>query len=413
MKSNKSIYRYFILFGLIISFSCREEIALETNVFESTIVVEATITNELKIQEINISKTYFLESAEQVLENNATVYIEDNLQNVFTFTQNTEGVYISNTEFKAEPDRDYILHITTANGKNYQSITTTLTPEAQITNMYPEVVDNETVTVFIDVDGTENNTKYYRYHWEETYKIIAPNHSEFDATIEGLTIDTSNNNNGEVIASSISYGIAITPREQEERKCYSSNKSTGITQASSSELDSNLISRLPIRVIPVNSAELINRYSIIVTQVTQNLESYSYYKTIKELGDTSSILSSSQPGYIQGNINSTTDSSEKVLGFFNVASIAKKRIYFNYFDLGLEYPDYFYDCEEITYNYLDDSVNPAIPGDVNERYELYQLLEFGNYKFVAKNGTFYTITKPECGDCTSFSSNVQPDFWID
>ena len=385
---------------LILNLSCREEIALETEAFESVLVVEATITNELKQHEIFLSRTYFLESTEQILENNATVYIEDNAQNIFNFTQNQDGIYVSDIEFQAVPEITYILHVTTSNGKIYQSNNTTLTPQANIVNLYAELVNGEDVTVFLDVDGTENNAQYFRYQWEETYKIIAPNHSNFDATVDNYEVDNGN----------VTYDVDITLREQEEKICFSSKKSTDIIQASSSQLESNIISRFPVRVLDKNNPKLITRYSILVTQITQNLESYSYYKTINELGNAASILSSNQPGYIQSNISSLSNTNEKVLGFFNVASITSERIYFNYFDFNVSEPDYFYDCPILELNYDD---NTSEDNDTNERIKLYQLLELANYKHVNGFGPVYYITRPECGDCTSFSSNIQPDFWID
>ena len=399
MKKNNYILLTLISF-LFLSLSCREEIALETETFESVLVVEATITNELKFQEINLSRTFILESSEPVLENNATVYIEDNAQNIITFNQNLDGIYVSNIEFQAQPERVYKLNVTTAIGENYQSNATTLTPEASITNLYAELINGEDITVFVDANGTENNAQYFRYKWEETYKITAPLHSNFDATVV----------NYQEFNGQITYDIDITPREQEEKICYSSKKSPDIIQATSSQLDSNIISRFPIRVLDKNNPKLITRYSILVSQITQNIESYSYYKTINELGNAASILSSNQPGYIQSNIGSLSNTSEKVLGFFNVASITKERIYFNYSDFGISEPDYFYDCPVIELSYDDNTTEDM---DTNERVKLYQLLALGNYKHYDGFGPKYYIVRPECGDCTSFSSNVQPDFWVD
>jgi hypothetical protein len=399
MKKNKYILLTLISL-LFLSLSCREEIALETEAFESVLVIEATITNEIKYQEVNLSRTYFLEASEQLLENNATVYIEDNIQNIYTFTQNQDGVYVSDIEFKAQTELIYTLHVTTSIGENYKSNPTILTPEASISNLYAELVNGEDVTVFVDVDGTENNAQYFRYEWEETYKIIAPHHTNFDATVV----------NYQVVNGQVSYDVAITPREQEEKTCFSAKKSPDIIQATSSELANNIITHFPIRVLDKNNPKLITRYSILVNQITQNIESYSYYKTINELGNAASILSSNQPGYIQSNITALANTNEKVLGFFNVAAITKKRVYFNYTDFNIREPDYFYECSVIELDYNDNTTEDM---DTNERIKLYQLLALGDYKYISSVSTFYKITRPECGDCTSFSSNIQPDFWID
>jgi len=400
MKKNNYIL-VTLISCILFALNCREEIELETETFESVLVVEATITNELKQQEVKVSRTFLLEQdSEQILENNAEVRVTDNTGNSFNFSQNAEGVYLSESAFQAQPELIYTLHVTTVNGENYKSNTTTLTPQASISNLYAELVNGEDITVFIDVNGIENNAQYFRYQWEETYKIIAPNHSNFDVTI--INYDVSNGNT--------TYNVNITPREQEEKICYSTKKSTDIIQASSSQLQSNIIRRLPIRVLNKNNPKLITRYSLLITQITQNIESYSYYKTINELGNTASILSSNQPGSIQSNINALNNANEKVLGFFNVASVTSERIYFNYFDFGVSEPDYFYECPILELSYDD---NTSEDGDTNERIKLYQLLELANYKQVNGFGPKYYITRPECGDCTSFSSNIQPDFWID
>ena len=207
MNGLKLTYRYLLIITLLITISCREEIELETATFESVLVVEATITNELKHQEIKISRTSVLEETDQIIENNATVFIEDNNQNIITFTQNLDGVYVSDNEFQADTQHNYTLHITTTNGKNYQSNTTTLTPESTISNMHAELVNGEDVTVFIDTNGTENNTQYYRYLWDETYKIVAPNHSNLDATVT----------NFEEFNGQVTYDVDLTIREQEEK----------------------------------------------------------------------------------------------------------------------------------------------------------------------------------------------------
>ena len=45
----------------ITSISCTEPYAIQTNTFEDALVIEATITNEFKKQEIKISRTFTFE----------------------------------------------------------------------------------------------------------------------------------------------------------------------------------------------------------------------------------------------------------------------------------------------------------------------------------------------------------------
>ena len=81
---NKSYISIFITLCIasFYIFSCTEKIELKTESFEDVLVVETTITDELKYQEVKISRTYILESSNPILEKNAKVRIEDSNKNV-------------------------------------------------------------------------------------------------------------------------------------------------------------------------------------------------------------------------------------------------------------------------------------------------------------------------------------------
>jgi|GEM_PF-7131642 len=75
-----------ILLSLLALSACTEPYALQTRNFESAIVIEATLTNELKQHAIKISRTYRFD-ANQTFENDADVYVEDDGGNVIQFIQ--------------------------------------------------------------------------------------------------------------------------------------------------------------------------------------------------------------------------------------------------------------------------------------------------------------------------------------
>lgn len=389
-----------VLFTLFI-FNCKEQIELETENFESILVVEATITDEFKQQEIKLSRTVPLEEGEIAVESNAIVKVIENNTNEYTFSLNNSGVYVSDVEFQGQENLTYKLEVMTSDGKVYESLDTNLTPSSNIDNLYAEVSsDGETVNVLIDSGDDNGIAQYFRYEYEETYKIIAPRHSLYDATIVNFMST----------AGDITYDVDITEREQEERICYSSNKSNSILLSSTTGLEDNVVSRHIIRSIPINDPIIRARYSILAKQYTQSIQSHTFYKTINDLGSLSSLLSESQPGFVAGNIVSTTNSNEKTIGYFEVSSMTTQRIYFNFTDFNLSLPDYFYECTSLELDYND---NTNQDNDPNERVVLYQLLTSNNYKLFSFGSSIYIIVNPECGDCTSFSSNVQPDFWED
>ncbi len=397
----------FICLALVLQVACREPFEPESIEFLDALVVESTITNELKHQEVKLSRTYSLESNEPIIENNATVTIQDSNNTVFTFSQNEEGIYVSDTEFQAQDGLVYQLLIVTQDGKEYLSSDVTLTPVSEISNLYAELVTKDNgeqgISVFVDSDNTSGEAQYFKYNYEETYKVVAPNYFGFDIELTNLI----QNANG------LEYDIIVTEREQEERVCYTSEESIGIIQTSTNNLGNNLISRFEVNFIPINSAKIINRYSILVNQYVQSIEAYTYYNTIDELGSLGNVLSQTQPGYVLGNIQPISESSERVIGYFETTTVSSERIYFNFTDFDIPQPDYFYDCDLLTLDYNDNS---AQDGDINERNALYRLITINKYKLAAgvdNSGSIYDIVNPECGDCTSISSNIRPDFWED
>ena len=399
----KKYVPHLLIFVLFLG--CREAIEPDSIEFLDVLVVESTITNELKHQEVKLSRTYRIDSDEPIIENNATVWIQDSQNNSYSFTQNNEGIYLSNVPFQAMENMSYTLFITTQDGKQYHSEVVNLTAVSEITNLYAELESNnqneDGIQVFIDSDNSSGFAEYFRYEYEETYKVIAPNYFTADLNLT----------NFRNVPGSIHYDREITLREQEERVCYTTKKSEGIIQTSTTELDENTLVRFPIRFIPIDDAAIRERYSILVRQYVQSLEAYTFYKTVDDLGIVGSVLSQVQPGYVLGNIISENE-SEKVVGYFEASTVSSERIYFDYTDFNIILPAYFYNCNVIILDYLD---NTALDDDPNERALLYQFITVDNYKLYSDpgQGTIYEITNPECGDCTSISSNIRPEFWED
>lgn len=399
----KILYTAFLSI-LLFHIGCTEPYEIETVDFESVLVVESTITNEMKPQIVKLSRTSSLENTDVLTENNATVTVVGNNGDNFSFSQdNDTGFYVSDQRFSAQPNVSYILSIVDQDGKSYTSSTVVLPPVVEMDEVFTERIispsdDKDGVQVFVNTEDPTGNAKYYRYEYEETYKITAPNPTRFITEITNYNPD-----NG-------TYDVELIEREPEEI-CYSSEISTGITQTTTTELNENRVFRFPVRYLSKLDSKIQTRYSILVKQYVQSVEAYTFYKIVKELGSVGSLLSQGQPGYVAGNMVSEANPDEKVLGFFEASSMASKRLYFNYEDFGLSKPPYFVDCEVLLLDYNDNTV---LDDDPNERETFYYYVTSLNYQVIRlAQGTIYTVVKPECGLCTSFSSNVRPDFWED
>ena len=403
---------------VIFQVSCREPFEPDSIEFLDALVVEGTITNELKQHEVKLSRTYALEDSEPTHVNNATVWIEDSNNNNYTFSLANNGLYMSDTEFEARDGVSYTLNITTQDGKEYRSTDVYLTPTSDITNLYAEVVtrDNgdEGVQIMIDNNSTNGLAQYYKYNYEETYKIIAPNWNLFEAILTNFSVAS----NGDAVQ----FNTEFVERSQEERICFITEESVGIIQTVTNDLNNNTIEKFPVRFILKDDGILRDRYSILVKQYVQSLEAFTYYDIVNQLGSNENILSQTQPGYVLGNISILNNADEKVIGFFEVSSVSERRVFFNYSDFQLSKPDYIFDCELIELDYtINATCGPCSPPIRNERAQIYRLLtafQEENFNYLITEipqpiEGIWKITNPECGDCTTVGTNVEPDFWED
>lgn len=391
MKIHKIKNIILLTFLAIVFNGCTETYPLLTNTYEEIIVVEATLTNELKNQEIKITKTSKFEDQGVQTETGAKVTVKDDQNNEYLFVESA-GTYKSQSAFQALSDRKYTLEITTKDGKIYQSTPQTLTTVNPIESVVPSLAtnkDNETgVQINVNTFDPAKTSKYYRYEYDETYKIVAPRWTTLKIIATGpQTVELINN-------------------DPNTRICYSSKKSTDIILVNTNDKTEDRVN-LPIRFIEGSNYIIGHRYSILVKQYVENLEAYTFHKTLRDIASSSSILSPKQPGLIAGNIKCINDSSTKVIGFFDVASYSEKRIFFNYGDFFPNKPiPYFNTCDDVPFLFCfggEDCEGETMIYNINRELMTY----------IGNSGTRYTLVDAVCGDCTSFSSNIKPSFWID
>ncbi|WP_166922847.1 DUF4249 domain-containing protein [Flavobacterium poyangense] len=400
----KFLYKTFalILFCLSIG-SCTEQYVFQTNTFESIPVVQAIITNELKKQEIKITRSYRLEEYGPTAEKGATVYMTDSDNNTYEFEyEDFSDLYVSKNPFQAIPGKSYQLNITTNDGKSYSSATETLTPVNEI-QVEPkiETVDGEKgVQIVVTSHDPTAKSQFYRFEYDETYKIVSP-----DWIPNKLKPDPSN--------PTTDYTYLIVPRDSgESRVCYTTKKSDDLMLISNVGLSEDKIN-LPIRFIDIKSPILYERYSIIVREYVQNLTSYTYYKTLKSLSTSASLLSQIQPGFNYGNLKCNDNPDDKIIGYFEVSSVSSKRIFFTFRDIFKDdpYPPFIADCR----NKIE------LPNCFNEKFcrgpQIYSIVTGSGMEYVfyatPNKGVTYIFTPAPCGDCTKISSNIKPLFWID
>ena len=404
MMKNKTPY-LLVIFHIFL-LSCVEEIDFETETFEIALVVEARITNEEKNHEIKLSRTYRFEDDGPAPEANATVKIVS-ANGVILFEETEAGNYVSLEVFKAMPSLNYVLQIKTDDGRSYESNETNLTQSTQINNLYAVRETNDDgingMSIYIDTFDPTGNSKYYRYTYEETYKIIAPRWVP-----EDLVLTDANN-----------CLVDLRPtRPQEERVCYNTVTSKTINQFSTNFLTEDRVTRHLVRFIDSDDFIISHRYTISVNQYVQSSAAYQYFETLNNFTSEGSLFSQIQPGFIEGNVSSITNPNEKVIGFFDVSSVSSQRLYFNYEDF---YPDQplpslEYSCAESEhfqggFGGCGTLIGGLLTDNVVYSSGASKIKDPISGEFVTV-GPYFMVLR-ECGDCTALGKNVAPDFWVD
>lgn len=399
LKKNKWIYFTIII---LLFTSCVEPIEIKNISFESNLVVRAIITDEFKIQTIKLSNTTEIDSTGIRPEKNATISIIDDTNIVYKFQETNEGIYESTNEFKAIPNKAYTLNIKTENGVEYSSTPEKLPSIAQIENIFIDVEENnigeKRAVVKTNSFSLNNNGQYYRYEYEETFKVKAPLWSYQKI----LIISDIPPYEFDIVLKSPEDGIGF---------CYGTRKSKNIVLTETQTLSEDKVLNFPVRFIPLESYIIGIRYSILLKQYVLNKNTYDYYQLLNKFSNPDNIFSQIQVGNIPSNISSI--SGKKVIGFFEVSSISIKRNFFNRNEITTEssYINY-----QKTNTCADGIVQPKLTNSLGQS-PLLSLLP--NYVFLgyanppAPPNQPYRLATKECGTCTSIGPPIKPSFWID
>lgn len=396
MKNKSFLQAFFgIMLTLVIN-GCVEPIDLTTETFESALVIEATITDELEQQEISLSRTFQLEEDGPSEESNADVRVVSSAGEQYQFRETSPGRYVSVNPFQAEAGKTYTLEITTADGRDYSSEPSSLPASSNLQDLHAErttVRGEEGVALFLDAQASGNSSGYYIYRYEETYKIISP----FTYPLDLIYV------NGNF--------VEVT-KTKEERVCYNTVGSQEIVLANTTAQTGNDLDDFLLRFLKIDDEKIRHRYSILVKQYAVSEDAFSFYETLKDFSGSDNLFSQNQPGFINGNVFSVSNADEKVIGFFNVAAVDTERIFFDFLD--------FFEQSEIPYIYRECEIGrPSIENPV-QMESFGALLMSGRVKYLGftnlpgKPGEGpYRVVQANCVDCTLKGSNEAPEFWTE
>lgn len=243
--------------------------------------------------------------------------------------------------------------------------------------------------IFVSTVNGNDNSRYYRWEFEETWKFTARYVSLF-----------------------IFDGSQVRFRKQPEENisvCFNQEKSSDILIGTTDNLSDNTISRQKIQFISNLSDKLMIRYSILVKQFSISKEAYLFWSILKKNSESVGDIFGSMPSELKGNVTNIANPNEPVIAMIEASLPAQKRIYLNSYDLPSPWAvfiPFYFGCE-----YMEVPVGQAaaffrntpayIP--TNEVYKIEGSPAPSHYSYATRT----------CTDCSLIGSLNVPDFWTD
>lgn len=272
------------------------------------LVVEGFIDNGTTPTHIRLTRTRRLGlEARIVPEFKAKVSVVGEGNESYALTEGNEGDYFATLTL--DNAKQYSLQIKTADGNEYRSAAVSLKKAPLIDSVYWQK-NQEGVQIYLTTHDPQNNTKYYRWEYEETweYHMYDTSFFEFKPNL-----------------------LKVVPRDTPlVNVCWRTLLSNKILLGSTEKFTADLIHAFPLVKIVQDSDDawkLGALYSILVKQYAFSKEAFAYWLNMKKNTEQLGSIFDPQPTEIKGNITCVNNPAETVIGYISAGTSATQRIF--------------------------------------------------------------------------------------
>lgn len=375
---------------------CEEPIEPSVNGFDDLLVVEGLISDQQERQSISLARTSMLNDSTRRVETGANVRVAVSDGTIHEFAEEAPGIYRSKSIFGADFTNTYQLLITTKGGKEYTSNKVPLTASSPIDSLWAEFkveVVSEGLrgqgmfTFYLKNKNTRGQTEYYRWEWKEIYKIRLTLPSRWK-WLGGADFEFRDESN----------------YETQEEYCFRSAANPSLLLGSTENQNMQLL-RHPIHSVSTKSRKIVHRYLFELTQYGLSATARDYWEDVDRLSRNQGSLFDEQPGTLVGNILSLSEPSETVLGIFEVSQKSTRKVYYipsDFYGQGLVLIHYSWvDCQDSELITPGWGKEEAFMQRYSSTYELQDYYDCCGPRFVTK----------DCGLCTRYGTNIEPEEW--
>jgi len=247
------------------------------------------------------------------------------------------------------------------------------------------------VQLYTNTHDPNNNTRYYRWDYSETWQF----HAKYQS---GYKSDGKE--------------IVNRPVSEDIYSCFGNHASSTILLGSSAKLAKDVIYQNPITAIVSTDEKIETKYSILLRQYALTSDAYNFWVNLKKNTEQLGSIFDAQPSNINGNLHNIANASEPVIGYISACSVQTKRIFITKDQLPQSFNTvYPYSCSADSVFYakgnppFNEVENVLIP--LPSSYIPISAFMLGNSLSISG----FTASSLECVDCTIRGTKTKPAFW--
>ncbi len=377
---------FILIFVIVISFTaCKEKYNIELKDSDkSLIVVEGFLNAGTGPTQISITKSFITANPGSIPKvSNAQVSVEGDNGTSYALTEiATSGVY-QHSQLNLSISQQYRLRIKTTDGKEYLSDYVPVLQSPAIDSVSWRWGNNG-VMFYVSTHDATNNSRYYRWEYDETWQINSPYYS---------------------VVKMIGP-VQIVPRDlttEDVSQCWKYGKSNTILIGSTAQLQSDVAHEIPLFYLPAHIEKLGVRYSPLVKQTVIPKQAYEYFNLMKKTTEQLGSIFDPLPSELRGNIKCISDPSEQVIGYITAGTQTEKRIFIN----STQLPNSVFPGPSCVSILIDNQ-----PDSIKKYTGTLGYLPYQEELDLFNNIIGYYVALPICSDCTRRGgNNIKPSYW--
>lgn len=327
---------------VLVTFSCIDQIDFFFNNVDSKLAVSGLLTDELKRHTVHISYTVSLNNPEYSKKMlGASVKVVDDAGNIVNYIEEADGLYVSETEFRALRGSNYQLKITSPDGQTYESKW----------EGFPAKSDLQSVSFSIEkfdkFSDAGNVTYQYRANIMGNSILDADSSNRFRWTLSGTYEIQTHPELRESIDPITGIYFPDPPFCTNDTitclcctccTCWVDEDIAGFNVATiANNTTNNLVESLYAGNIEFSLRRFYRPYWVLAKQYTLTQGAYDYWYSIKNNELFAAGVFGQIPSSIIGNIANEQDPEEQIFGYFGVSSVDSASVFISQSDWGFEY----------------------------------------------------------------------------